>query len=337
MCLAAGLSAGCAYGENATYTPVVSLMTDSAAVLNQSDDESFIHRALLDIGVEAQWSQSWQGFANVQLHRGEDEKNIAGDIQGYSNIDAQNYSRLAEYWLQYSQGDWRFKLGQVDINGEFAYVDHGGEFISNSMGYTPTLIALPTFPEAAWGAMAFYQLGDSLQGGFAISAGQGQHDFDELHYITNVRSTVVQGTLELGWWYHTGEFSHLGSNQPKEGTGGWFATYNADWNANTGYFLQYGKSDKRVAEIYRHLGGGIHFRQPWQRPDDSFGIGVTAAWLSPHLGAPETTEIVIEGFYQWQVNEHFSIKPDIQWIQNPSGQNVSTDPLVFTLRLALAF
>ncbi len=323
--------------HSASYTPTFSLLTDSSSVVNSKYDSAFVHRALLDIGVEANWGKAWQGFANAQAQRGDDGSAVAGDIQAYSNIDAENYTRLSEYWLNYSQAQWRFKFGQVDVNSEFAYVDFGGEFIQSSMGFSPTIFVMPTFPRPAWGAMAFYQFNEQTNIGFAISAANGQHDFDEQFYIANLRSALGNGELELGLWHHSGDFEQLSGLRSEKGALGIFATYNAQLNQTTGYFLQYGETDESVSEIYRHIGAGVQFSQPFGRENDISGVGVTSVWLSPDLNADTRKETSIEAFYLWQVSDHFSVKPDVQWIKNPSGNTSKGHPLVFTLRLNVAF
>lgn len=306
-------------------------------VANHQDHKDFTNRALLDIGIAASWGENWSGFVNAQMQRGDDGSEITGDIQAYSNIDAEDYSRVSEYWLDYNKDLWRFKLGQIDVNGEFAAIDHGGEFIQSSMGFSPTVFVIPTFPRPSWSLMAFYQFSDDIQAGVSVSAGQGQHDFDEQFYIANIRSNLGNGQLELGWWHHTGHFEALSTDKNNAGTNGWYATYNTDWTENTGAFLQYGHADKQVAEIYRHIGGGVHYRGIGNTEDNSIGFGIATVWLSPHLGTTAKRETSYELFYLWQITENFSLKPDIQWIQNPSGNGQTTHPLVLTLRVNWSF
>lgn len=312
---------------------VFSLTSDSSIVTNHENDNDFTHRALLDIGVEASWSEQWSGFANAQMQRGRNGSEVSGDIQGYSNVDADDYARLAEYWLHYQQDQWRFKFGQVDVNGEFAYVDNGGEFINNSMGFSPTLFVLPTFPVAAWGAMAFYRPVEHMELGFAVSAADGQHDFSEQFYIANWRTEFTSAALELGYWHQTGSFDTIDGELTQSGSNGWFVTLNGEFDGNLGYFIQAGTADTGVFEIERHIGAGIHYKQPWGRENDSLGLGITRANLSPDFGSSLSAETTIEAFYLWQVSDNFSIKPDIQWIADPSGESVSRNPVVFTLRL----
>jgi hypothetical protein len=68
--------------------------------------------------------------------------------QSFSNIDADRFRRIGEFWYE----QWlpgrrvRLKVGRVDANSEFARVENGSEFINAAMGYSPTISALPPIP-----------------------------------------------------------------------------------------------------------------------------------------------------------------------------------------------
>ena len=79
----------------------------------------------------------WRGatfFADFYPQTGRDGSAQVGDIQAFSNIDADNVTELAEFWI--GQRLWsdrlRLKVGKVDANSEFASPVHGGEFINSS-------------------------------------------------------------------------------------------------------------------------------------------------------------------------------------------------------------
>ena len=70
-------------------------------------------------------------FAQYQNQNGDNGSLDTGDFQIYSNIDADGRSQVSELWYEQRLLDdrLRIKIGKVDANTEFNYVDHGAEFI----------------------------------------------------------------------------------------------------------------------------------------------------------------------------------------------------------------
>jgi carbohydrate-selective porin OprB len=69
-----------------------------------------------------------------------------GDLQFVNNSDAPpGRTQVSEYWYEQRlfEDVLRIKLGKMDANNDFAYVDYGGEFINSSPGFPP-IIPFPT-------------------------------------------------------------------------------------------------------------------------------------------------------------------------------------------------
>lgn len=84
----------------------------------------------------------------------------AGDFQGWSNIEtAENDDQIGELWFQQRLLDdrLRIKIGKVDANTEFAYVESASEFLNSSAGFSPTIAFLPTYPDPATGVLGFVE------------------------------------------------------------------------------------------------------------------------------------------------------------------------------------
>ncbi|RKY21107.1 MAG: hypothetical protein DRQ55_05500 [Planctomycetota bacterium] len=89
----------------------------------------------------------------------------SGDLQVASNIEGPRRSILAELWFEQRLADdaLRLKLGKLDANSEFATTQHGGEFLNSSFGFSPTVFALPSYPDPAYAALAAWRAVQGLQ------------------------------------------------------------------------------------------------------------------------------------------------------------------------------
>ena len=139
-----------------------------------------------------------------------------GDFQVLSNIDADDYSQVSEFWYQHISpggGAW-VKFGKMEANTDFAYVDFGCEFINSSAGFAPT-IPLTTYPDQDWGVT----VGLEPLEWFSVNLGvyQGEPDggralgttLDELEnpmYMVepslHYSCCGLDGAMRFGWWHN---------------------------------------------------------------------------------------------------------------------------------------
>jgi carbohydrate-selective porin OprB len=156
-------------------------------------------------------------FIGVARYQGREGSQDAGDIQAYSNIDATRFAHVYEAWYeQRLVGERiRLKLGRIDANTEFAVAEAAGGFLNASAGFSPTIYALPTYPDPAAAANLFLaplpwlSLGAGVfQGALGDLAGY-RHQADLFAIIEAGASwgAVVglsEGRLALGRWSHAG-------------------------------------------------------------------------------------------------------------------------------------
>ena len=131
---------------------------------------------------------------DLQRLRGPNGSHLAGDFQGFSNIDFRNFDQLNAYYYEFCLGGrggdyschagapadvsgylFQFTLGKLDANSKFAYAVNAGEFIQSSMGFSPTILGFPSYPDPAMGAIAFVHPSDHLYAGFGLFDGS-THD-----------------------------------------------------------------------------------------------------------------------------------------------------------------
>lgn len=283
-----------------------------------------------------------------------------GDFQALSNMDADEFTQVSEYWFEqnFASDRMRLKLGKQDANADFCAVDNGGDFINSSFGLIPTA-PMPTFPDPALGAAFFADIFGPLSIGAGIYDGapdggtagmDSAFDGDE-GSMTLFEATFspefgaggdYQGVYRLGFWHHSHEFAELSGSETFDGCNGFYVAcdqqvYSGE-NAGIGLFAQAGWAPEDRMEISSYFGGGLLATGFLPGGDnDRFGFGVARAGLSSELaddlaGATETS---VELFYKAELSDRFVVQPDIQYILSPGG--AGDDALAAGLRFECSF
>ncbi len=313
-------------------------------------------------------------FVDFQTFEGQNGSDEVGDFQAFSNLDADGFTALYELWYQQwlADGVIRIKAGKLDANSEFAYVEHGLEFLQSSMGFSPTILSFPSYPDPATSVNVFLYPTDRIYLGFGLYDGalregiatgrRGPRTFfdspADLFYIVELGLTWalpdgLEGRLGLGGWGHDGTFERWAGGV-EDGTSGFYLVFDqwlwreaaddADDAQGVGVFVQYGYADEAVAEAEHHIGGGFQWTGALPtRDDDVLGFGVSTVLFSQEAReAGEfavASETAVELFYRAQLTPYLALKPDVQYIFNPGnpGGPETDDALVVTLRVEAWF
>jgi porin len=305
-------------------------------------------------------------FVNFQTQNGPDTSD-AGDIQGYTNIAADGRTQLSELWYEQSalEGAFRVKVGKIDANSELAFAENAGEFLNSSMGVSPTILGLPTYPDPAFGVNVYVAPTEAVYVALGLFDGAAQEGIptgsrgpktlfggpSDLFVIGEVglkwdAGQRRDGRVGVGVWHHTGTFDRFDGGI-KSGTDGFYIVVDQTlWcvhpdddtdGRGIGAYLQYGHADQSVSEIRDHLGAGIAWTGMLpSRNDDVAGLGVSYVRLSDALEG-EGEEVAVEFFYKVQVTPWISVKPDLQYIRHPGGESGVDDALVATVRAVIDF
>jgi porin len=318
---------------------------------------------LAAVEVDAERLLGWRGGrfrVSTQSHAGAHGGALVGDAHGFDNVDAEPFDQVSEAWVEQSawDGRLRLKLGKVDANTEFARVLQGGEFLNSVAGFSPTIQAFPTYPDPAASVNVLAQPAPWLELGAAVYDGatqagchgrtgnRGLGTFwgapDALFAIgeVGVRRTSGgrTGRIAAGAWRHGGDFvRHDGSSAA--GTSGQYAVVEqrlsrGEFDApGIGVFVQWGRADRALAAVDRHLALGLTARAPLPgRADDSAGV----LWSQLRFADGRRNEHAIEAFYGAQVRPWLHVKPDVQWVVAPA-EATAGHALVATVRIALTF
>jgi porin len=275
-----------------------------------------------------------------------------GDVQTVSNIDADDFSQVSEYWFEQSLfGErLRVKLGKQDANLDFCALDYAGDFINSSFGLIPT-VPMPTFPDPGLGAAAFVEpaswitLGAGLYDGDANGGTSGfDSTFDSEGGLFWVVEAAVsgallptsrrQGTYRVGGWQHTDDVEELTAAATPEEFSQNHGVYlaldqplfeerpDAEDEQGLGAFAQFGWAPEDRNELAWYLGGGFMYTGALPGRDaDVLGVGVAHVRFSDRAKRLDglTDETVVEVFYTARLAAWLSLQPDLQFIANPGG------------------
>jgi porin len=343
------------------------------------DTEAAVFRSLFDarltfdlerlVGMEG--GQVLVGFQTQGGPHGTDR--LVGDFHGFSNIDAPDFTAVTQLWYEQVllDGRLRAKMGKIDATEEFAFVDHGAEFIHSSAGFSPTLIGFPTYPDPATGVVVvaspipWLSLSTGVFDG-ATQAGmptgtRGPATFlgspADLFWVAEATAQWSSprgrdGRIGLGVSHHTGTFEVLdGSGRTEDGATSAYLvldqaviTEGAPGGGECqglGVFFQLGRTEEDVSEVDLHIGAGAVWRGAVPGRDrDSLGLMGSYVRFSDSVRSAgsvvEDYELAIEVFYELQITEWLSLKPDLQFIRNPGGRE-GDDAIVGTLRIVVDF
>ncbi len=307
---------------------------------------------------KAGWWENGDFFIHIQEQHGDGiTERYVGDLQGVSNIDADDFLQISEFWYTHYFMDERLwlKFGKQEANADFAYVEHGGEFINSSAGFSPS-IPLTTYPNQDFGAV----LGIVILEQLSVKLGAYQarpngsrslgNTIDKLHGpMWMVEPTIhyslngKPGDLRLGYWRNDDEVDRLDGNGSADHMDGYYLNIDQtlvqddEGNQILGMFAQYAKSDEDYVETETYYGAGLVWNGPFDsREEDLFGVGMYRAELSSDAGFERDHETVYELFYKVQVTPWCSVKPDLQYIVHPGGSTKS-DATVLGMRAEITF
>ena len=305
----------------------------------------------------------WRGLTIYAQHKTKTGRNGSGEaafVQNFSNIDADDFRAMGEVWIEQRvlRDRVSLKAGRIDFNSVFAGTDNGAAFLNASMGFSPSIVAAPTFPLPTWGVEAtvspwsLFNVGvgvfDGLDGAPAPVGGRSRFQIVQANQQWALGQSQLAGRVGVGGWRHTGLFSARDADPDTDpavpGTNGWYATLDqtlwhgrsrngdADNYASVAAFAQVGTSSPTVQAIHAHHGGGLTVSGLLAaRPSDLVGIGVThASWGTGH-------ETIGELFYQLPVTSHLSLVADVQRVRRLDGPGLRAYGDVVTMRTVLSF
>lgn len=303
--------------------------------------------------IDGEKSLGWKGamgLVRLKQHIREFGWSKDGAAQIYSNIDAASRTTLYELWFEqkWRAGRLRLKGGKIDANTEFAVVESGADFLNSSMGFSPTILAFPTYPEPQPGAGIFL----TSPSGYGLGVGifrttMGTLSIAEPRLRWSMGDGELPGRLGAGYWRVDGSMDGFAGGVCSVSQGfytvleqGLWRSKHADSAQSFTSFLQVGRASGEVSTFIQHLGGGAVWQSPFaSRPHD--GLGFAATWVrftpQPAAGFEYGSELIAESYYKLAIAPHISLVPDLQFLHHPGGLRAHPDVVVFTPRFVLSF
>lgn len=296
-----------------------------------------------------------------------------GDYQGISNIETgTNVDQIAELWYEQKlfENVLRLKVGKIDANAEFAFVEASSDFLHTSAGFLETIVDFPTYPDPAMGVVLFAYPTDNLYAGAGFfdgaladgirTGGRGPETFfsddeSEAWFIIGEGGLTWKeflgggaGRLSAGVWHQSAIFESFDGGTQGGTTGFYIMAEHQFWRrgaadeeSEKGLFgwVQYGWADEDVWDMGNNIAGGVTLRGTFSgRDDDSAGVFLSFADLSDAEGSPyEGNETALEFTYRIQVTPAVVIRPDLQFIFDPSGDPTIDDAVVGAIRFEVTF
>ncbi len=308
------------------------------------------------LGVER--TQVFAQLMSVNPSRG--GSGVAGDFGGYSNIEIdRSLDAVYELWVEHEFDEigLRVKFGKVDANSEFAAVDIAGGFSNSSAGFSPTIFALPTYPDPAVSLNLFLELSDTIELGYGFydgatgadgvtTGGRGFGTFfgdsrsNDWFHIAQLRASWDCGSVTVGGWHHTGRFTAFDGRE-ETGAHGFFAAAEHQLVADRVHvFGQLAWAPEDLSEAHWHCGVGVVVDRLICDKDQA-GVYVSFVDLSDETGAVfADNETAIDVYYAYEINSNVTIRPEAQYIAQPSGGGAgggAGDVIVLGGRLEISF
>lgn len=241
-----------------------SAIADVSRLRSQSNAQTTIGRTLFGLGAEADLSKMTRlpgatGYVQLQYRSGANASDVLGDLQVFSNIDANEVPYLGEAWLQLQLAPRvRAKTGRIDANSEFAAIEASSDFIASAMALTPTLDGLPTYPSPTLGALVAMDATPHIRLAAATfdTAPQDRRLFNWAERLSIIQAgglwqAPLAGSGQAGWFTRRDAAG-------AQISGGYFTAEQQIWQRNdraATAFLVLGQCNGPCA-IARHAGGG---------------------------------------------------------------------------------
>lgn len=319
----------------------------------------------LDIYIESDLNNYADVDGQFQFHylhiNQNDTRGSIGDAQYASNIDMPSQvDRIVDLWYQQNwTEEFNTLFGLHDISMEFNVTESSLSFLNSSFGVAADLSYSGTngpsiYPITALGVRAFYQFNEtlSLRTGLYDANPGGAETYRSFHsdvgnhegflHISELVHQDDHRKIGLGGWNHTNRENNINANG-KSSLFGFYTMAEQKLNHSLYSFIRLSWSNPLVNAIQSNIVTGITYKGILQKKkqNDEAGIGLTRAHFSrpymKELAVAEETgfesdETAYEAYYQFKPMNILSLRPDLQYITNPSGLNKLKDAWAIGMR-----
>jgi carbohydrate-selective porin OprB len=308
----------------------------------------------LSLALDTERLHGWRGgtgFVRLKQHQKEFGGEYDLSTQLYSNIDGPSRTTFYEFWLQQSlfDGKLRIKAGKLDANSEFAVVQTASDFLNSSMGFSPTMVGFPAYPDPNLAVAFFLQphrrFGINL--GILRTHDLGAMTIAEPQLNWSSEERELRGHASFGYWRldRTPMAGDLGGTSAagvyaivEQGIWRGAPLHQAERSLSA--HLELGVANSKANIVTHHVGGGFVMQAILaSRPKDSMGIAATLARFAtaPVSGESNPPELALEIYYKIVLTRNLALIPDSQFFHRPRGAGASQDCLALTPRVSFVF
>ncbi|MFA5167374.1 MAG: carbohydrate porin [Candidatus Omnitrophota bacterium] len=305
----------------------------------------------IDLAFEKEFDDWGRAFLHLETGDG-----LAGDEQTalFSTVnrdadDSDNFVSVTEaFYEHYLFGKQAgIRIGKIDPTtsmdqNEYAN-DETTQFLSSMFRNSPVI----DFPDNALGATLLIEPKFApwleVSGGFLDGDSNGV-DFINSGYMfgqVNFKPTFLgenrPGNYRAYIWRNNSDHSYWGEDatlttRPGYGFG---LSFDQKITDDIRLFTRYGWQDRQVYLLDNAWSVGAAMEgKKWKRENDVLGIAFGQAFsgrdwrtegnaFDPAITRKAANEKHLEIYYSWQLNDHFTLSPNFQWIWDPYGMNTN--------------
>ena len=297
----------------------------------------------------------WKGgtFATLltNTHGAMPSKNLVGDAQGFSNIEAGNHTFVQTLWYKQKIGKLELTIGLQDLTVEFANFDYGNLYINSSFGTSPSItqnVPAPVFPLTSLGFTARWNVSEKFICLAAVYDDTPTNFKDDPYnlkwqlrknngyiFISEMQFNVGVGTYKAGILYST----HTEDDEAEDIVNLYLNANQQIWKQDErrlGIFLELGHTPTNAACCQSSASFGVNYKGLFNaKGKDEIGIAFSYEHYTAKGLKPETA---IELTYKYCLLDQLYIQPNIQYIINPAGTGINLDnALLATIRFGIEF
>jgi len=298
-----------------------------------------------------------------------------GDSLVVSNIDASSPMQFLEAWAEWAfdaAGPGSLRLGLYDLSSEFDVLDSRGIFLNSAYGtgldIAQTGLNGPSlYPVTALGARLAWAPHERLLLKTAVLDGvpgdPGERGRSRLHLSSSEGALwIVEATgggerlwAGAGYWRYTTDFPDIEDADDdamtrNDNAGGYVMLEIAPAPAAGPEeprwlgFVRAGMAEERINVFDRFYSAGVVLHSAWPGQHGS-DLGLAASEARVGSGyrrqraaaglATDACERNVELTWRFPIGKHAAVQPDVQYVQNPSGDPAIADAWVVGMRIEL--
>lgn len=317
----------------------------------------------LDLYIESDLSKYSEVQGELQFHylhiNLNDTRGGIGDSQTASNIDMPTQvDRIVDLWYQHNfTTEFNIKIGLQDISMEYDITPSSLSFLNSSFGIGPDISmsgpnGASVWPITGLGIRSLYNFTDELSlrtGIFDANPGD-QSTYRSFHtdvgmnegflHMSELAHEIDTRKIGLAVWNYSNAQKKLSKNGA-ETSYGTYGIFEQKLNHSIWAFFRAGWANPVVNLVHSNVATGIVYKGLIQKKKqiDEMGLGITRAHMTKGFlqnqeakNLANGNETAYEAYYQFKPLNILSLRPDVQYITNPSGLNNVKNALAVGLR-----